>query len=142
LRAAVHAAVAPGTPAADDFEAGAATVIDPDAIAALAPAAPLFALGFGKSLHDARTAVDGQLAEMLKMTNQAIALCMRIPPQILGLECSTYSSAELLMQDWISKGLGFTLNLWLQRRQRPNLNAFLGSLRMKSRPESLPARSY
>jgi HK97 family phage portal protein len=68
-------------------------------------------LTWGLKAHAIETsAVDGQLAEMLKMTNQAIALCMRIPPQILGLEGSTYSSAELLMQDWISKGLGFTLN--------------------------------
>jgi HK97 family phage portal protein len=56
------------------------------------------------------SAVDAQLAEMLKMTDLNIALCMRIPPQILGLEGTTYSSTELHMQDWISKGLGFTLN--------------------------------
>src|SRR4029077_18568342 len=39
-----------------------------------------------------------------------IALTMRIPLQIFGLGGNTYSSTELLMQAWISSGLGFTLN--------------------------------
>jgi HK97 family phage portal protein len=59
------------------------------------------------------SAVDAQLAEMLKMTDQAIALCMRIPPQILGLESARSASAttaEVHMQEWIAQGLGFTLN--------------------------------
>jgi len=55
-------------------------------------------------------AVDGQLVEMLRMTDQAIALALRIPLPILGLGGPTYASTELLMQDWIAKGLGFTLN--------------------------------
>jgi HK97 family phage portal protein len=55
-------------------------------------------------------AVDGQLVEMLKMTDQAIALALRIPLQILGIGGSTYSSTELLMQSWIASGLGFVLN--------------------------------
>ena len=53
---------------------------------------------------------DGQLAELLKMTDQNIALCLRIPLQILGIGGTTYSSTELLMQSWIASGLGFTLN--------------------------------
>jgi len=56
------------------------------------------------------TAVDGQLAEMLKLTDEQVALCMRIPLPILGIGQTTYASAELHMQDWISKGLGFWLN--------------------------------
>ena len=56
------------------------------------------------------TAVDGQLVEMLKMTDQAIALAFRIPLPILGIGNSTFSSTELLMQQWIAEGLGFTLN--------------------------------
>lgn len=56
------------------------------------------------------SAQDGQLAELLKMTDQAVALAMRIPLQILGIGGPTYASTELLMQDWIAKGLGFTLN--------------------------------
>jgi len=55
-------------------------------------------------------AVDGQLAEMLKLTDEQVALCMRIPLPILGIGQTTYASAELHMQDWIAKGLGFWLN--------------------------------
>jgi HK97 family phage portal protein len=55
-------------------------------------------------------AVDAQLAEMLKMNDQAIALALRIPLQILGIGGTTYSSTELLMQSWIATGLGFTIN--------------------------------
>lgn len=56
------------------------------------------------------SAVDAQLAEMLKMTDQNIALAMRVPLQILGIGGPTYASTELLMQSWIASGLGFTLN--------------------------------
>src|SRR4029077_3510960 len=45
-----------------------------------------------------------------KMSDQNIALALRIPLQILGLGGNTYSSTELLMQSWIASGLGFTLN--------------------------------
>jgi len=56
------------------------------------------------------SAVDAQLAEMLKMSDQNIALAMRIPLQILGVGGTPYASTELLMQSWIATGLGFTLN--------------------------------
>jgi HK97 family phage portal protein len=56
------------------------------------------------------SAVDAQLAEMLKMSDQNIALAMRVPLQILGIGGPTYASTELLMQSWIASGLGFTLN--------------------------------
>jgi len=56
------------------------------------------------------TANDGQLAEMLKMTDTNVALAMRVPLQILGLGGPTYASTELLMQSWIASGLGFTIN--------------------------------
>jgi hypothetical protein len=49
-------------------------------------------------------------AEMLKMTDQAIALAFRIPMQILGVTNTTFASTEVLMQSWIASGLGFTLN--------------------------------
>jgi len=58
----------------------------------------------------ATSAVDAQLAEMLKMSDQNIALAMRIPLQILGIGGTTYANTELLMQSWIGTGLGFTLN--------------------------------
>ena len=53
---------------------------------------------------------DAATAEMLKLTNEHIALAFRIPLQILGLGGSTYGSTELLMQSWIASGLGFCLN--------------------------------
>jgi HK97 family phage portal protein len=56
------------------------------------------------------TAVDGQLAEMLKITDQAVALAFRLPLQVLGIGGTTFSSTELLMQSWIASGLGFALN--------------------------------
>jgi HK97 family phage portal protein len=58
----------------------------------------------------ASTAKDGQLAEVLKLSEEHIALCFRIPLQILGIGGTPYSSTELLMQSWIASGLGFALN--------------------------------
>jgi HK97 family phage portal protein len=56
------------------------------------------------------SAVDAQLVETLKMSDEAIALAMRIPLQILGIGGTTYASTELLMQSWIATGLGFVIN--------------------------------
>jgi len=53
---------------------------------------------------------DGLLADLLKMNEQAIALALRVPLQILGIGGTPYASTELLMQSWIANGLGFTLN--------------------------------
>lgn len=53
---------------------------------------------------------DGQLAEMLKMTEQNVALAFRMPLQVLGMGGTTFASTELLMQSWIASGLGFALN--------------------------------
>jgi HK97 family phage portal protein len=53
---------------------------------------------------------DAATAEILKLSNEHIALAFRIPLQILGIGGSTYSSTELLMQSWIASGLGFALN--------------------------------
>jgi len=53
---------------------------------------------------------DGATADMMKLSNEHIALAFRIPLQILGIGGTTYSSTELLMQSWISSGLGFALN--------------------------------
>ncbi len=56
------------------------------------------------------SAQDGQLAELLKMTEQNIALAFRLPLQVLGMGGTTFASTELLMQSWIASGLGFALN--------------------------------
>jgi len=54
---------------------------------------------------------DAQLAEMLKMSDEKIALAFRIPLAILGMGgTQTMGSTELLMGQWISSGLGFCLN--------------------------------
>jgi HK97 family phage portal protein len=53
---------------------------------------------------------DAQLAEMMKLSEEHIALAFRIPMQILGLGGTTFGSTEALMQFWIATGLGFALN--------------------------------
>jgi HK97 family phage portal protein len=56
------------------------------------------------------SASDAQLADVMKMTEQHIALAFRVPLPILGLGATTFSSTELLMQQWVASGLGFALN--------------------------------
>jgi HK97 family phage portal protein len=53
---------------------------------------------------------DAATAEILKLTNEHIALAFRVPLQILGLGGTGFASTELLMQSWIASGLGFALN--------------------------------
>jgi HK97 family phage portal protein len=53
---------------------------------------------------------DAQIAEMLKMTEERIALAFRVPMQILGIGTGPYSATEVLMQSWLASGLGFCLN--------------------------------
>lgn len=52
---------------------------------------------------------DSELAEVMKLTDQKIALAFRVPLQILGLG-GPASSTEMMMQSWIATGLGFALN--------------------------------
>jgi HK97 family phage portal protein len=56
------------------------------------------------------TANDGQLADMLKMSEQNVALAFRIPLQILGIGGTPFASTEALMSSWKASGLGFALN--------------------------------
>src|SRR5262252_4535028 len=53
---------------------------------------------------------DAQIAEVMKMTNEDIALAFRVPFQILGISPGPHGSTEVLMQEWIASGLGFCLN--------------------------------
>jgi HK97 family phage portal protein len=53
---------------------------------------------------------DAQIAEVLKIAEQHIALAFRVPMQILGLGGTSFHSTEALMQFWIATGLGFALN--------------------------------
>lgn len=68
-------------------------------------------LGYGIKAHQlGMSAHDAALAEMLKMSNENIALAFRIPLPILGMGQHTFASTEALMQSWIAGGVGFTLN--------------------------------
>jgi HK97 family phage portal protein len=54
---------------------------------------------------------DAQLAEVLKISEEHIALAFRVPMQILGLPVQGgMGSTEAVMQFWIATGLGFALN--------------------------------
>jgi HK97 family phage portal protein len=53
---------------------------------------------------------DAATADMLKLSNEHIALAYRIPLQVLGIGNSSMGSTEQLMQSWIASGLGFALN--------------------------------
>jgi len=53
---------------------------------------------------------DAQMAEMLKISEDHIALAFRVPLQILGIAGSPGGSTEVLIQLWIATGLGFALN--------------------------------
>lgn len=55
-------------------------------------------------------AKDSELAEVMKMNEQHIALAFRIPLQILGIGNSTMGSTEQLRIDWVASSLGFCLN--------------------------------
>jgi len=71
--------------------------------------APMMAYGW-KAKPITGNAKDAELAELLKMNDQNIALAFRMPLQVLGLGGTTFASTELLMQSWIASGLGFALN--------------------------------
>jgi HK97 family phage portal protein len=53
---------------------------------------------------------DGQLAELLKMTEQNVALAFRMPLQVLGIGATPFASTAALMSSWKASGLGFCLN--------------------------------
>ena len=53
---------------------------------------------------------DAQLAEVMKMSKEDIALAFRVPLQLLGLTPAPHGSTEVLMQEWVASGLGFCLN--------------------------------
>jgi phage portal protein BeeE len=53
---------------------------------------------------------DAATADMIKLSNEHIALAFRIPLQIFGMGGTPFSSTEALMQSWKASGLGFALN--------------------------------
>lgn len=55
-------------------------------------------------------AKDTQFAEIMKMTEQNVALAYRVPLQVLGVGEQKFASTELMMGSWLASGLGFALN--------------------------------
>ena len=53
---------------------------------------------------------DAAIAEVMKLSQERIALVFRVPLPVLGLGGPTFGSTEALMQFWIATGLGFALN--------------------------------
>lgn len=70
---------------------------------------PILSAGL-KPMTIATPARDAQLAELLQMSREDIALAYRVPLQILGIGDTPYASTEALMQSWLSSGLGFLIN--------------------------------
>lgn len=70
---------------------------------------PIMSAGL-KPLPIYSNAQDSQLAEVLKLSDQHIALVYRVPLQILGIGGTPFASTEALMQSWRASGLGFCLN--------------------------------
>ncbi|TPM41550.1 phage portal protein [Mesorhizobium sp. B2-3-4] len=56
------------------------------------------------------SAADAEIANMLKITDQSIALAFRMPLAVLGIGDTPFASTEALMSSWKSSGLGFCLN--------------------------------
>lgn len=54
---------------------------------------------------------DVQIADVMKLSTEQIALAFRIPLQVLGLTGgASFANTEALMQFWLASSLGFTLN--------------------------------
>ena len=53
---------------------------------------------------------DAQIADVMKISEQHIAMAFRVPLQVLGMGGTSFHSVEALMQFWIATGLGFVLN--------------------------------
>jgi HK97 family phage portal protein len=70
---------------------------------------PVTAHGF-KPVPLSVSAQDMQLIEVLKYSEQQIALAFGMPLQILGIGGAPLGSTEALMNDWLASGLGFALN--------------------------------
>lgn len=72
-------------------------------------------------------AKDAELAALLKITDQSIALAFRMPLAVLGIGDTPFASTEALMSSWKASGLGFALN---------HIEEAFGQLfRLKGQPE-------
>lgn len=72
-------------------------------------------------------AKDAELAALLKITDQSIALAFRMPLAVLGIGDTPFASTEALMSSWKASGLGFCLN---------HIEEAIGNLfRLKGQPD-------
>jgi HK97 family phage portal protein len=70
---------------------------------------PILSWGL-KAKEVTKTAKDGELADMMKMSDQNVALAYRVPLQVFGIGGTPFASTEALMSSWRAMGLGFALN--------------------------------
>lgn len=70
---------------------------------------PILTAGL-KPMTVGASAQDSQLAELMRMSDQNIALVFRVPLQVLGVGDTPFASTEALMSAWKASGLGFALN--------------------------------
>jgi HK97 family phage portal protein len=71
---------------------------------------PILTAGLKPTAMPSISANDSQLADVMKMSDQRIALAFRIPMQVLGLGGTNFNTTEALMQSWLATSLGFALN--------------------------------
>ena len=70
---------------------------------------PILAWGL-KAKPVTGSADDNDLASLLKISQEEVALAFQMPLQVLGLGGTPFASTEALMSSWKSRGLGFALN--------------------------------
>lgn len=70
---------------------------------------PILAWGL-KAKPVTTNANDNQLAALLKISQEDVALAFQMPLQVLGIGGTPFASTEALMSSWKSRGLGFALN--------------------------------
>jgi HK97 family phage portal protein len=71
---------------------------------------PILSWGLKAKPSTAGSGADAQLADMMKLSDQNVALAFRMPLQILGIGGTPFASTEALMSSWRAMGLGFCLN--------------------------------
>jgi len=70
---------------------------------------PILAWGL-KAKPVITNANDNQLADLLKISQEDVALAFQMPLQVLGIGGTPFASTEALMASWKARGLGFALN--------------------------------
>jgi HK97 family phage portal protein len=71
---------------------------------------PILTAGLKPVPLSSANAENSQLADIMKMSEQRVALAYRVPLQILGIGGAAFNTTESLMQSWLAGALGFALN--------------------------------